>query len=325
MKTATTEQRTAIRDLLSENKKALQFLHIAKGFDFEKDFYIVRMEGSFTANKVHKAIRAIIPGDYIAAIMLRANSERHTNRDLYYVSFCATGGGFDATRAKNLDYWKHDIDYMYGVGDFEETRKKKTDHIYIIAQSTENATTAGKKPVNMARRFKLKEAGKCYYKAGGDAHYIHRIELETTDGQKTKFTYEPWGSFYGNEKRSDDICDYIDKNGYLLRARRLDLHGRAMELRAKREKAALNVYDFSNDEKAARAGLEKCKTFIAEKIAAVKNYEDAKNVDYLAGRLRYLMIDFDQLGKEFRTINGKKSVYESINKTINGILEGCEQ
>lgn len=319
MKTTTNEQHAAIRDLLSENKKALQFLHVAKGFDFEKDFFIVRQNGSFTVNKVKKEIESRIEGDYIAAIMLKASAERYSNRSLYYVSF--HGQRFDAARADKLDYWSFDIDYMYGVGDFEETRKKKTDHIYIIAQSTENATTAGKKPVNMAQRFKLKEAQKSC-RDGVD--YIRALDLETTDGQKEPFHYEPWGHFYWGEKRSDDIADYIDKNGYLLRSHRLDLYHRARELQAKREKAALEVYDFTADDKTARVGLELCKTKISEKIAAVQTYDDAVTAERLARGLTGLTLEFWRLKKDFSSIGAKKAVYEQIGKKISEILEGCE-
>lgn len=45
-----------IKNLLSINKKAFQFLHDVEGFDFEKPYFITQQPGKFTANTVKKAV-----------------------------------------------------------------------------------------------------------------------------------------------------------------------------------------------------------------------------------------------------------------------------
>lgn len=40
---------TYIKNLLSINKKAFQFLHDVEGFDFEKPYFITQQPGKFTA------------------------------------------------------------------------------------------------------------------------------------------------------------------------------------------------------------------------------------------------------------------------------------
>lgn len=43
-----------IKNLLSINKKAFQFLHDVEGFDFEKPYFITQQPGKFTANTVKR-------------------------------------------------------------------------------------------------------------------------------------------------------------------------------------------------------------------------------------------------------------------------------
>lgn len=43
-----------IKNLLSINKKAFQFLHDVEGFDFESPYFITQQPGKFTANTVKK-------------------------------------------------------------------------------------------------------------------------------------------------------------------------------------------------------------------------------------------------------------------------------
>lgn len=48
--------KTYIKNLLSINKKAFQFLHDVEGFDFEKPYFITKQAGKFTTNTVKKAV-----------------------------------------------------------------------------------------------------------------------------------------------------------------------------------------------------------------------------------------------------------------------------
>ena len=47
---------TAKTNLLKENKKAFQFLHLALGMDFTKPYIIIEGNGNFTLKKILAAL-----------------------------------------------------------------------------------------------------------------------------------------------------------------------------------------------------------------------------------------------------------------------------
>lgn len=49
------------KELLTENRKALRFLHDVMRFDFEKPCVVIKGEGRFTYNGVQKEIERHIP------------------------------------------------------------------------------------------------------------------------------------------------------------------------------------------------------------------------------------------------------------------------
>ena len=128
-----------IKNLLSINKKAFQFLHDVEGFDFEKPYFITQQPGKFTANTVKKAVAETMnPAACKISVFIVPTASRCL-QDLYFAVLKLNN--FSACRRDGVSYWNYrvaapglDIDYCFNIRDFEELRKKQTESIFIIAQ-----------------------------------------------------------------------------------------------------------------------------------------------------------------------------------------------
>lgn len=230
----------SINNLLSLNNKALQFAHDVDGFDFEKPFFITESADRFTVNTVKKSVAEAMNPAKCKIVLFVVPGVHCYKSGLYYAIL--RGGKFDGTRREGAKYWNYRtttgefcIDHCYGVGDFEELRKKQTESVFIIAQDKSYITEPETKIFDVSRRYALDDARKSTDGRGND--YIKSLVLTATDGSGARFTYEPYNTFYGNEKRSAEIADHIDKSGYLLRPHRFALMERAETLRRTRKQA----------------------------------------------------------------------------------------
>ena len=273
---------TKARTLLKENKKALQFLHAAHGFDFEKDFFFKREKGRFTYNTVKKAIEEKIKGDYVAAILVKRNN--YWDKALHHVKM--KNGKFYPVNDKTAKWYNYNIDYFYSIGDFEETRKNGTDTVYIIAQKKENILPTEKKNVDYSQRFILSKYDWAWTAYPNGNKYINRIELKTTDGKLDIVKIEPYNRFYGNEKKSGDINDFIDKSGFLLRDKRFNLLQRANALRAERAKIAVDNKDYSEEENKLNAAIKEAREKLAAELLTIETEEAAQKLEKKLSSLR---------------------------------------
>lgn len=313
-------------ELLRENPKALQFLHEAKQFDFEKDFVILKIENNFTFNSVTKEIQKHISSDYVAAILLKATPAKHGNKDLYFTDMDCFK--FHPSRENNsLPYWDCDIDSFFSVGDFEETRKKKTDHIFVIAQKIEFLTTKKEKTVDYSQRFifeSMRRAGD-----GRGNTYISELHLIKTDGSNEKITFKPCMQYTPLSDRETTKENIIDKSGYILTLHRNDLKQRAKALKTEREKNKFLESDFSKENAALYEKIESVKKIISEKVLQVKSYDDAVNLDKAVGTFRWMMIDFENHNKKmenksFSSIQAVENSFIRFENTINKITAEIE-
>lgn len=314
--------RTIQFELLRENPKALQFLHEAKRFDFEKDFLILKLENSFTFNSVTKEIKKHITGDFSAALLLKANSDYCRDRDLYFVNM-GSSKFYPLRDDRSLPYWNYNIDWFFGVGDFEDVRKKKTDHVYVIAQKTELLSTKKEKTTDFSQRFKLVDIRKCGDGRGNS--YISELTLIKTDGtgEKVKFTPHPYKPV---KEYINDAGKIIDKSGYILTLQRDDLKRRAAALKADREKATFLESDFSTENILLHESVNEIKKLIAEKTLAAATYDDASKLDSAIHKLRWLFMDLENHDKElinktFSSVTATENSFKSIRKTISEITD----
>lgn len=303
---------TATKELLKENKKALQFLHEACGFDFEKDFFFKRIPGRFTFNVVKKAIEEKTAGEYTAAILVKEVA-RGWHNNLHFAEI--KNGKFAPLRKEGARYWKYDVDYFFSISDFEESRKNKTESVFIIAQKKEHLCTTEKKTVDYSQRFILWKFDWCWTSYPNGHKYIHRVELKTTDGKPDTITHEPYKTFYGDEKKSGNINDFIDKSGYILRFTRLELQRRARALRAERAKKAVDDKDYTEEENALNAAIKETREKLAAELLTVETEEAAQKLEKKISSLRWAFRHLERY-----TAKNSNGGYASIKAKNDALL-----
>ena len=262
--------------LLKENRKALQFLHAAYGMDFESPYFIKRLEGRFTYNSVTKAIGEKLDGKYKAVVLIKP-FDTYRNERLHVIDVKL--GKFERPERKAVKMWRFDIDEFFTVGDFEETRKNRTKYAYIIAQSNEHLKMPNCKPWDYSARYKIKNdalrGGVEMSSDGRGGKWVSKITLLSPTGEREPLVYEPFNHFYFEERAElgDNIENYIDKSGYLIREKRHDLKTRVKALKAQRDLNALKAADFTEEETRIFTKLEEVKKQLAAAVLAAEDQQ----------------------------------------------------
>lgn len=307
-----------IKSLLAENRKALQFLHMAKGFDFEKPFVIIKGEGRFTYNQVKKEIEKRIDGEFSAGLLIKANENKCCNRELYYAVFGNTR--FDGQRqGRDLAYWNYNVGYNWGVGDFEEMRKKATDHYYVVAQSVEYIREPKReKAVDWSGRFRLnteKSWNPAFTGDGKGKRYISSVDLVAIGGKGEKATYK----VDRNMTETERLEDVMDKSGYIVAIRRAELKRAALQLRIKRAKEEAERADFSELEKEVVALLENQKSKLSRAVIKIGSEEEAHQIEKMASVIRWAFWDLEYYRERknagrFGNVSEKRKALEKIRE-----------
>lgn len=308
--------------LLQENPKALQYLHHAHGFDFEKPFFLGSFPGRFTYKMVSDMITANIGPEYTAALLVKPDKTKCFT-ELHHVTM--NHGKFNIDSKPGFSGWtRFHISHFFSVGDFEETRKHKTVRVYIIAQKPEYIVTPKNTiPITSGIRYRIDEgAWRGGITRAGDGRgnsWISEIVLKTTDGKRGNVTFKPFDRFYPAERRSDDISDYIDKSGYITRYRRMELHARAVDLKRQHNAERLEKTDFSEREKKAAAEIEAVKQHFV-KLAKAGN---ATEIYYHALNFKILIADFNEINTaKFSSVEAKNRHFDRITERAGKILNG---
>jgi hypothetical protein len=310
-----------VKQLLTENKKALQFLHDARGFDFEKDFIVVKGYDKFTYKTVTDTIKSRIGDDFKAALYVKPVSV-WTDENLHYVDI---DDKFYTERNATVQYWNYDIDYFWGVGNFEDVRKHKTAYYYIVAQKTEYI---GNRPAPrvVSRNERVKpffDKVSYYYDSTRTRRFVSAIPVMLLDGSATMKEYKPNGDrvLYSQIKTPDE---FIDKSGYFVGGRRAELKRHAAALRAEREKAAALASDFTYRENEINAQINIIKNRIAAALACAENSEDMTNVYNAVYSLKWAILTRDcyikkRDNKTFASVNEIVNKLDDIEKLLGGI------
>lgn len=299
------------KEILAFNRHALQFLHHAKGFDFEKPHIIHRIDGRFTFNQVRK----MIPDGSTAALLIRLhddNSRWVSTDNIIYATL--TDKGFDATKHDFVDYWdfrdnRHAIDWLHSKGDFEERRKKAALHTYVFIQNREYmmipARTA---PVldNVRYSFRI-SCGYLYIKR----HGYNERELNYNSNN---------GNYYRRQREKAEDC--IDKSGYLINRRRANLIIRAAALKAERAKAAADASDYTAKFAEIVAEFETARRDLSEAISRANCYDDFSSYARRCYDLGHACNDISRIGgylenKQFKSIAAIERALQGIRDTIN--------
>jgi len=134
-------EKNTLRDLLSQNKKALTFCHDSARFDLEKPFHVLAIPArNFTEKKIAEYVYAIADlhdmTDYSGVIFFER--VRFSYRDLMAIHY--SGMRFDGIMNSVFPFHHHEkgIDTFWGKTDLETARKafRKMDgkFFYIVAQ-----------------------------------------------------------------------------------------------------------------------------------------------------------------------------------------------
>ncbi len=302
--------------LLTDNKKSLQFLHAAMGFDFEKPYYIGMGEGRFTFNQVKKEIDANITGKH-RAVMLILPDTTSVFTSLHYAEIETYR--FSIADDKGYPCYKHDFDNFFSIKDFEETRKKKTKRYYIIAQSVEHIT----EPAPYTQSEHISVSSEIRYKISGDytwtsdghgAKWISRVPLASLeDGTQVDFRYDAL-----------TIGNIIDKSGYLVCLRRRELKRLTDARRAEREKLEAEQADYSEMEQNITQMLEDAKAKIVEMASSLQSKDDCAALEKRINDLKwayYSMSTYQDMKKarRFRSCADIESRMRDIEKYLNRV------
>ena len=294
--------------VLQKNPHALQGLHDELGFDFEKPFFSYTHAGAFTANKIYKKL-PVTDQERIVVLLIRATAEKCCHNKLYAVTMREKSFGVSGLRFGH----RYNIDHFWGVCDFEETRKNKTETVFVFAQDVDYIHPIKQsKTINPRMRYTVAYAQKA---VGSGQTYYSSLDLIPRDGSGEKVQYKPF--FQIGEKRTRDMCDYIDKSGYLVTPHREELKRKARALKAEREKIAMQNADFSNDEKKIAEKLQQVKRALCDAILSASNRCDAVLISRAENRFSSALWMLDYYNKN-------KDSFASIAKkrgTIDDILE----
>lgn len=157
------ETRTNVKEILSENKFAFQLLNHARGYDFEKPFYIIKGEGKFTYNSIIKLIKSVVGTDfdvtdYICFMLIKDKRTYRQNR-LYGVDIDKNFENLDrdlwSTKREHVPSYDNYISNCYTVKDFEELRKNYTDNYYVLIQHHSDGYVSGEIKIDVTERVKV--------------------------------------------------------------------------------------------------------------------------------------------------------------------------
>lgn len=159
----TNETRTNVKEILSENKFAFQLLNRARGYNFEKPFYIIKGEGKFTYNSIIKLIKSVVGTnfdvtDYICFMLIK-NKRTYRQNSFYGVdidkNFENLNGDLWSTKREHVPSYNNYISNCYTVKDFEELRKNYTDNYYVLIQHHSDSYVSGEIKVDVTERVKV--------------------------------------------------------------------------------------------------------------------------------------------------------------------------
>ena len=236
-----------IKEMLKEDKNILRALNMNYGFDFNKEIQAVKIDGSFTINKVLKETQSSILNDRIV-VLVRTSLPYGWRKD-HLMAVRITGMGaadFEIEHHKRWFDFPTIMDNYHAKGDFNEDRKNAA-YCYVVVQSKELLSRVYEDPTpDLKGRL-------------------------TVDEQK-RLTSNRGMSYYSRQEL------VFDKSGYLLTNKRNDLAQRAKQLRAEREKESYKATDNMAIIQDFQDQLATLKTAIIEKLNMANTSDQIKTI-----------------------------------------------
>lgn len=297
---------TEIKNLLAENRKALQGLHAIADMDFQKPFIIMERSGNFTYNSILKDLNGeaynsksklcnkINTGDYNIFVLFKRTDYDAYKDDLYIARL--DKGKFETER-KSIEGYKQSsgwrwFDTAIGKEQFETARKSATGHYFIVAQDKQYKNTRQTTHGNTER---------------------YRVYMRDRKHVEAATPY-----YYNSDKYYNNILGYydrrtFDKSGYIQQVNNYEQRVKAL----KAERSAAAAAKFDNSEKLAEfeTRIEKLKAIIMENLKSeTTNFKLIYNISY---NLNWISREMKELkNNSFSSMNAINTTISLINQYI---------
>lgn len=306
-----------VKKLLKLNCKALQGLHYVKGYDFTKPFDVVSGDGSFTLNKIKKECSAlgIDTESTVATLLVKHNKNALFNKELLIVdipSFCK----FKIYESHREVGSKYNFDLYYGVGNFEEHRKKMTDTWFVVIQKKEYLVKDhNEKSVDYTEKLK---AVKSY------------TRWSSQDGKRGGFSQgyfkQDNAIFHIDSKFGITIDEPLDKSGYWIPYWRSELNYRLRAYKANKRKNEADSYaitsDIAKEVEEIKANTNTLKHTLADMILN-NHYQIVDKVMWKYTRVCDYLKSFEKklADKKYNSVSSIRYDIDLIKKYYNEVIE----
>lgn len=301
------------KELLAKNKNILKALHELRGFDFNSDFTIQKHSGKFTLNSIKKSL-SDIDLDNNNTVVIIAGAKYMGDR-LYIVNVFSDGFGISFSKR----VYHYGIDDFWSKSRFEEIRKDESKTFYIVTQEKKLEKTASNKKPDLSQRFEfVRFIG---WGDGKGKNGISQIDIKDLQHNGKQFAVKT-----SRPESSTNVNYFIDKSGYLCEEKKQNLKQQAKELKSKREKAAVNDFDFSKDISNIRNLTVELKNKCDLLLKNAVTYDAICNFESVLRSYRWLLLSVERFEKSntekrFSSIEEAQkkiaNIYEEIEKTKN--------
>ena len=304
-----------VKKLLKLNSKAFQGLHYVKGYDFTKPFDVVSGDGNFTLNKINKECSAlgIDTENTVATLLVKHTKKAFRDRDLYIVDIpdFYKFKIYDSNR--DTKTYKFNFDLYYGVGDFEEHRKKKTETWFVVIQKKEYLVESHKDIYGDYKdRFVINSFGYGYKTAIQDGK---EVNVKNVAGYKNKcFVVN------GTEPKT------TDKSGYCMEYYKGELQRRLRAYNANKRKNEADSYaitsDIAKEIEEIKANTNTLKHTLADMILN-DQYNVVDKIMWKYKRICDYLTRFEKklADKKYNSVSSIRFDIDLIKKYYNEVIE----
>ena len=278
-----------IRELRNIDRNTFTALNKVFGYNFEKPFTTAKINGSFTINKIWKELdNKHNAHDSVVVALMVCDDNVCTWRNHTVTRILSDNIDIDFRMySTNTKVW----DTFFAKGDFHD-RRKIAKKVYIIAQKKELMNDPKKTAFyDMRERFVYDGKYTRWARNCGDSDtYISRIELIDPQHNNKRFEYSP---SYRSNKPYREISEIIDKSGYIINNKRLELIHRAEELRKARAAAGFKATDNTAIINGLKGRIDSLQNAICKALDSATSSEDIRAIEKV-------LSSWDGLGGVFR-------------------------
>lgn len=307
-----------VEKLLSLNNKALQGLHYIKGYDFTKPFDVVSGDGSFTLNKIKKECSAlgIDTENSVATLLVKHNKNALFHRELQIVDISNFYKFKIYDSNRDTKAYKFNFNLYYGVGNFEEHRKKMTETWFVVIQKNEYLVQAHKEnTVDYAERLKAVKP------------YTRWSNMNGTQGGFSQGDFKQDNTvFHIDSKFGITIDEPLDNSGYWIPYWRSELNQRLRAYKANKRKNEADSYaitsDIAKEVEEVKANTNTLKHTLADMILD-DQYTMVDKVMWKYKRICDYLKSFERelAEKKYNSVSSIRYDIDLIKKYYNEVME----